>query len=309
MRALGVVMAAAVIMIAFGSICEAYGAESSRTIVERLQQVKELYDAGILTEEEYERRRASLVEELDRSYEGEVVPPMPEIIGEILPAVRQPFSYAGRFYIGLGWLNTFRSGSAGSITLSTTRHPFIRPSLTRHIRLEFDQENTDGFNFKAGYFISEDFAVEGLFQLHNNYSIRDDYYRVFYYANGYDRVNASIQGHIETLDFSINAKAFILRGRVRPYFVAGLGYLRTTWKWGGFAWTNTYLNQYQRTFFSQNTYDDQSTSFSEVLGRVGVGCNLFIIDSLGVEVEFSRDGGLSEGYDFWGLSLNALYVF
>ena len=141
-----------------------------------------------------------------------------------------------------------------------------------------DFDNTWGLQLKAGYFINDYLAIEGLFQYHRNFEWTSDEYS--------DPVLGTVSGKIEVSGFSlsVNAKGFLPLGQFRPYAVAGLGYAR-----GKAKGTGTYDPPVGPTV----SYSDSETD-SGPMGRIGIGCDVLFNDSFGLEGEVAYNIGMSD---------------
>lgn len=141
-----------------------------------------------------------------------------------------------------------------------------------------DFDNTWGLQLKAGYFVNDYLAIEGLFQYHRNFEWKSDEYS--------DPVLGTVSGKIEVSGFSlsVNAKGFLPLGQFRPYAVAGLGYAR-----GKAKGTGTYDPPVGPTV----SYSESETD-SGPMGRIGIGCDVLFNDSFGLEGEVAYNIGMSD---------------
>jgi len=140
-----------------------------------------------------------------------------------------------------------------------------------------DFDNTWGLQLKAGYYILDYLAVEGLFQYHRKFEWESDSYS--------DPDLGTVSGKVEVsgFDFSVNVKGILPLGIFRPYAVAGLGFMR-----GKAKATVTYDSHWGPVSGSESQSD------SGPMGRIGIGCDVFVSENLGIEAEVAYNAGMGD---------------
>jgi len=164
---------------------------------------------------------------------------------------------------------------------------------------EVDWDNTWGLDIKAGYFFTDYFALECMFQYLNEFKYEEsgtiwEYYYPYYYWYNYD-YKATVTGY----NFSFNGKGFIpLDSIFRPYGVLGLGYAH-----GELEEKISYLG-YNDTY----TYTDKN---SGMFSRFGAGVDVFLSKQFALEGEVSYNIGFGDidNIRYTSLALNALVFF
>jgi len=141
-----------------------------------------------------------------------------------------------------------------------------------------DFDNTWGLQLKAGYNILDYLAVEGLFQYHRKFEWESDSYS--------DPDLGTVSGKVEVsgFDFSVNLKGILPLGIFRPYAVAGLGFMR-----GRAKATGTYDSRWTGPVSYSETQSD-----SGPMGRIGIGCDVFVSDNFGIEAEVAYNAGMGD---------------
>jgi len=141
-----------------------------------------------------------------------------------------------------------------------------------------DFDNTWGLQLKAGYYILDYLAIEGLFQYHRKFEWESDSYS--------DPDLGTVSGKIEVsgFDFSVNVKGILPFGIFRPYAVAGLGFMR-----GKAKATGTYDSPW-----APPVSYSESESDSGPMGRIGIGCDVFVSESFGLEAEVAYNAGMGD---------------
>jgi opacity protein-like surface antigen len=139
-------------------------------------------------------------------------------------------------------------------------------------------DNTWGLQLKAGYYILDYVAVEGLFQYHRKFEWDSDSYS--------DPVLGTVSGKIEVsgFDFSVNVKGILPLGIFRPYAVAGFGFMR-----GKAKATGTYDSPW-----APPVSYSESQSHSGPMGRIGIGCDVFVSENFGIEAEVAYNAGMGD---------------
>ena len=153
---------------------------------------------------------------------------------------------------------------------------------------EVDWDNTWGLDIKAGYFFTDYFALEFMFQYLNEFEYKES----GYYWGYYD-YKATLTGY----NFTLNGKAFIpLDGIFRPYGVLGLGY------------ANGELKEKLSDAWGTYTYTDKN---SGLFGRIGAGADVFLSEQFALEGEVSYNIGFGDidNIRYTSLALNALVLF
>jgi len=218
---------------------------------------------------------------------------------------------AQRFYAGIGFFYGFPS-DLDDVTVIAYDVPMVSWHYSCPTPLE--TKNGFGLNLKGGYFISEHFAIEALFRYHFKYKIEGEYRRTQLFNDAISYISADADGSMEGWDFTINPKYFpfgngIMKGRLRPYVVGGFGYMHGKTKGDIIAEVRTlYLGT---TWFSQVTNYSASDSESDICGRIGTGCDWFLTDQFGVELEFDYTMGFGDVDEIkiFIISLNGLVAF
>ena len=151
-----------------------------------------------------------------------------------------------------------------------------------------DWDNTWGLDIKAGYFFTDYFALEFMFQYLNEFEYKES----VYYWGSWD-YKATVTGY----SFTINGKGFIpLDSIFRPYGVLGLGYAHGELE--------------QKLSYSRYTYSD-SEKESDLFGRIGAGLDIFLSKQFALEGEVSYNMGFGDidNLRYTSLALNALVLF
>lgn len=158
---------------------------------------------------------------------------------------------------------------------------------------EQDWDNTYGFDLKAGYFFSEYFALEAMFQYLDDFEHSESgvmYSPPYYYSYDYD-IDVSLY------NFTINGKGFIpIKGIVKPYGILGFGY----------AWGEAKRKITIGRISATDTEKD-----SDLCGRIGAGLDIFLSEQFAIEGEVSYFVGFNDidMIRYTSLSLNALVFF
>ncbi len=141
-----------------------------------------------------------------------------------------------------------------------------------------DFDNTWGLQLKAGYYILDYLAVEGLFQYHRKFEWESDSFS--------DPVLGTVSSKVEVsgFDISVNVKGILPLGIFRPYAVAGLGFMRGKAKATG---------TYDSPWLPEVSYSE-SESDSGPMGRIGIGCDVFVSESFGLEAEIAYNAGMGD---------------
>jgi opacity protein-like surface antigen len=141
-----------------------------------------------------------------------------------------------------------------------------------------DFDNTWGLQLKAGYNILDYLAVEGIFQYHRKFEWESDNYS--------DPDLGTVSGKVEVsgFDFSVNLKGILPLGIFRPYAVAGLGFMR-----GKAKATGTYDSPWTAPVSYSETQSD-----SGPMGRIGIGCDVFVSENFGIEAEVAYNAGMGD---------------
>jgi len=141
-----------------------------------------------------------------------------------------------------------------------------------------DFDNTWGLQLKAGYNILDYLAVEGLFQYHRKFEWESDDYS--------DPDLGTVSGKVEVsgFDFSVNLKGILPLGIFRPYAVAGLGFMRGKAKATG---------SYDSPWTAPVSYSENQSD-SGPMGRIGIGCDVFVAENFGIEAEIAYNAGMGD---------------
>ena len=167
---------------------------------------------------------------------------------------------------------------------------------------EVDWDNTWGLDIKAGYFFTDYFALEFMFQYLNEFKSDNsgrEYTYIYPYWYYYDwDEEATVTGY----NFSFNGKGFIpLDSIFRPYGVLGLGYAHGE------------LEDKIVGHFSDGDYTlyDYSEKESGMCGRFGAGLDVFFSKQFALEGEVSYFMGFGDvdNVRYTTLALNALVLF
>ena len=156
-----------------------------------------------------------------------------------------------------------------------------------------DWDNTYGFDLKAGYFFSEYFALEAMFQYLDDFEHSESgviYSPPYYYSYEYD-------ADVSLYNFTINGKGFIpIKGIVKPYGILGFGY----------AWGEA--KQKLRIGIISDTNTEKE---SDLCGRIGAGLDIFLSKQFALEGEVSYFMGFNDldNARYTSLSLNAIVLF
>ncbi len=165
---------------------------------------------------------------------------------------------------------------------------------------DIDFENTWGLDFKGGYIINEYLALEGLFRYHHEFKKEETVNADFGF--GFGGVSGGYKATIKAYDFSVNAKAMLPLGALRPFVVAGLGYAR----FKGELSVDGNARGYQFPALLA-----ESETKSGAFGRVGAGAMYFVSENVGVEGEIAYSKGFGDLTDAQIVSFNVglLYAF
>lgn len=166
---------------------------------------------------------------------------------------------------------------------------------------ELSWDDTWGFDVKAGYFFTDYFALECMFQYLNEFKYDNSgryyyYLRPNYYYYDWDQ-KITLTGY----KFSVNGKVFIpLKSIVRPYGVLGLGYAYGKIK-----------NKVVYHYANGDTIFRASDKEDGMCGRFGAGLDVFITEQFALEGEVSYIMGFGDidNVRYTSLSLNALVLF
>lgn len=155
-----------------------------------------------------------------------------------------------------------------------------------------------GFNLRGGAYLSEYFALEALFQYHNEFASREPYSGYFW--------NIWLDPAFHTrirfcdYDFFINGKASLPLGVFRPYALAGIG----------FVYSQATIEQ---EIGAEGFHLDMSytTNTSDVMWRAGGGIDAFLSEHVGLNLEGAYQAGVDflDDLRFLTLSAGLLYVF
>lgn len=235
----------------------------------------------------------------------------PIIITPPAPPPVEEFTLSNRFYIGIGGFYGFFSGDAGDVTMTAWDYWYVD---SYQCSISADTKDGGGVSVKAGYFLSEHFALEAIFQYHFGYDIEGDTAFRRSFLDAFDDVSANMKGELEGFDISLNSKIFFTRGTFRPYCVGGLGYMDFKRKWDGEARVDTTFTSGSLDgwrFWRIEPYSGQSDSLSGLFARIGAGCDFFFADNFGLELEVAYNFGFGDVKDIQtvGIGLNALVVF
>lgn len=164
--------------------------------------------------------------------------------------------------------------------------------------------NTGGFTIRAGYRVTEDISLEAVYQYYDEFRHRKDVTSPEWWYLVSTSGIPSASGYLETVtvtgyDITVNAKATLPFGFVRPYGIIGLGFGRSRLKVTEEGYTA-----------AAATYSG-SEVWTGCLGRVGVGCDLHVIGGLGLAVEAVYNAGFGDlqTLRFVSLSAGACYLF
>jgi len=161
-----------------------------------------------------------------------------------------------------------------------------------------DWDNSWGFNLRGGAYLSEYFALEGLFQYHNEFDLQEPFSGYFRHIWIDPAFNTRIR--LRDYDFFLNGKACLPLGIVRPYVTAGFGVV----------YSEARLKQEFSTdgFHLEVSY---TTSTSDFMWRAGGGIDAYLAEHFGLNLECAYQAGIGDLSDLRLLTLSAglSYVF
>jgi len=225
------------------------------------------------------------------------------IVEEVIPG-KQPLTLANRFYIG-GGVHYDIANLDANVT--------VMDYFGETIETNADFDNTWGFDLKGGYFFSEIFALELLFQYHDNFKASDSFDPYTAQYPFYDE-SGDYNAELTVYDFTINGKVYLPleSPTFRPYGVVGIGIMVAKVKWDAaiYDWDYGYIDYRQSVEYSG------SETEAKPCGRIGAGCDVFFNQNFGLEAEIAYNSSLGsfdfeEELDvaFTSLSIGALYAF
>lgn len=144
--------------------------------------------------------------------------------------------------------------------------------------------NTGGFSAEVGYHLSEYFSLEGRFQYYDEFRHRRDVSQPewWYLVSNTDIPRSE---YLETVtvsgyDITVNAKGYLPLGLVRPYGLIGLG------------WGRSELKVKEEEYAEVPTDYTGTDIWTGCMGRIGAGCDVYILAGLGLNVEVAYGAGM-----------------
>lgn len=174
---------------------------------------------------------------------------------------------------------------------------------------EFDFDDSWGMNLRAGYFLHENIAVEGLFQYHFGFSWDESLAMEEPINGGIIRERGRLDADLSAMDFTVNLRAVLPVERFRPYAVAGLGFIRGEMEMDLDIEAELIVDGEVIDRFAAS--QSESESETELMARFGLGCDFLLSDSWGINGEFAYNmpfGDLDE-IRFYTLGVGAFYRF
>jgi len=232
----------------------------------------------------------------------------PEIIvvEEVIPG-KKPLKLAKRFYIGGGVHYDIANLDADVTVVDYFGYT---------IEGKTDFDNTWGFDLKGGYFFSEIFALELLFQYHDNFKDSDSFDPFTVPGHFYDE-SGDYNAELTAYDFTINGKVYLPleSPTFRPYGVVGIGIMIAEVKWDAAIYDWDYYHGYYIDYSQSVKYSGSETKVKPC-GRIGAGCDIFFNQNFGLEAEVAYNSAFGS-FDFeeevtvafTSLSIGALYAF
>ena len=222
---------------------------------------------------------------------------------EVIPG-KEPLKLAKRFYIGGGFHYDIANLDANVTVVDYFGY-------TAEGNTDFD--NTWGFDLKGGYFFSEIFALELLFQYHDNFKASDSFDPFTHSGHFWDE-SGDYSAELTVYDFTVNGKVYLpLNNTIfKPYGVVGIGIMIAKVKWDAaiYDWDSYGID------YSQSVEYSGSENKVKPCGRIGAGCDVFFNQNFGLEAEVAYNSGFGsfdfeEDLDvaFTSLSIGALYAF
>jgi opacity protein-like surface antigen len=196
--------------------------------------------------------------------------------------------WAGRPYVGGGALYSIERFNSDVTSIDDEDES-----------LDLDFKNSWGVFAKGGYFLLDFVAVEALARYHHEYKASESENVDF--GLGFGGVDVSGDFKIKGYDLTLNAKGYLpLDAPIKPYGVIGGGY-------GRFKATV----DLSASAMGISASDSESDTESGPLARIGGGCDVFLSDNVGLEVEASYNKCFSdlEGIKFVDVTLGMLFAF
>ncbi len=195
-----------------------------------------------------------------------------------------PSAFRGKWYIGVGALYSFEDFGG-------------------NLDGNLDWDDSFGFNLKGGYFLTDNWALEGRFGYHSKFE--SDYsstYSGLSYTERYE-----INGEITCWDLTANIKGYpSIDGMVRPYGLFGLGIMNGNAEGKG---TLTRCWYQSGNCYNYSIRTDESETDTCV--RIGAGTDLVFEKQWGLTVEASYLVGMGDldNLKLFDLNISAFYIF
>jgi opacity protein-like surface antigen len=135
----------------------------------------------------------------------------------ILPAAARAQSYDRQgAYVGVGFSYGFENFGLGKT------EDVVSEAVGTSVKLGAD--DSPGFDIRGGYRLHPNVAIEGEIQYFTGFDVKIDQV-----TTGAHVINADQKfGSIDTLAVTMNAKGYVLTGRVQPYGLLGIGLARAS---------------------------------------------------------------------------------
>lgn len=194
-----------------------------------------------------------------------------------------------RFYLGVGGAYSLRHGRGDEMVLMAA--DYWGEQFYRY-RVRPRSDDGFGLNLKLGYLFRNWFALEARFDRRFKYGFdgKDSFW--WTYANSFDLVEGRVEGDAELFDLTLSGKLILPAGRIKPFALAGLGFMRGKKRWEGVSTVSTYdpFGERWRGIIRRR----DSVSISGAAVRLGIGAEYYLTRGLGIDAEISYISGLGE---------------
>ena len=160
-----------------------------------------------------------------------------------------------------------------------------------------DWDNALGLDIKAGYCITDFFALEFMFQYLDEFKYDETVREYVYISPSWYYYDVDYKATVSLYNFTINGKGFIpIKGIVKPYGILGFGYA---------------YGKAKEKITIAGISDTETDKESDLCGRIGAGLDIFLSEQFALEGEVSYFMGFNDidKIRYTSLSLNAIVFF